>query len=120
MKKKIDSEIIKSNIPPEEINNGKEKFQVEIIKQNNKNENQNKNIISRDNSKNPNLFLNINSNAKNFDRNDSKKKNNIYPHKSYNNFEHINLSKFQSTEPMTKFQQENVTNIIMLYVAHSF
>ena len=35
----------------------------------------------------------------------------MYAHKSYNNFEHINLSKFQSTEPMSKFHNENETNI---------
>ena len=110
LKKKDDSEIIKSNIPPEVINNGKENFQVEIIKQNNKEDNQNKNFIPRENIKNPNLFLKINNNVKNNEIKESKKKK-IYPHKSYNNFEHINLSKFQSTEPMTKLQQENVTNI---------
>jgi hypothetical protein len=74
LKKKIDSEIIKSNIPPEVINNGKENFQVEIIKQNNKEDNQNKNFIPRENIKNPNLFLKINNNVKNNEIKESKKK----------------------------------------------
>ena len=63
LKKKDDSEIIKSNIPPEIINNVNENYQIEITKQNNKDDSQNKKIISRD-SKNPNV-LNINNYVKN-------------------------------------------------------
>jgi archaellin len=63
LKKKDDSEIIKSNIPPEIINNVNENYQIEITKQNNKDVSQNKKIISRD-SKNPNV-LNINNYVKN-------------------------------------------------------
>ena len=51
LKKKDDSEIIKSNIPIEIINNGNENYQVEITKQNNKEEFQNKNIINQDSKK---------------------------------------------------------------------
>ena len=113
LKKKDDSEIIKSNIPPEIINNVNENYQIEITKQNNKDVSQNKKIISRD-SKKPNV-LNINNYVKNSyvkEKNEKNiKKQNVCPHKSYNNFEHINLSKFQSTEPMAKFHQENQTNI---------
>ena len=71
LKKKDDSEIIKSNIPIEIINNGNENYQVEITKQNNKEEFQNKNIITRD-SKKPSV-LNINNYVKNSDENSKKK-----------------------------------------------
>ena len=72
LKKKDDSEIIKSNIPIEIINNGNENYQVEITKQNNKEEFQNKNIINQD-SKKPSV-LNINNYVKNSDENSKKKK----------------------------------------------
>ena len=71
LKKKDDSEIIKSNIPIEIINNGNENYQVEITKQNNKEEFQNKNIINQD-SKKPSV-LNINNYVKNSDENSKKK-----------------------------------------------
>ena len=44
LKKKDDSEIIKSNIPPEIINNVNENYQIEITKQNNKDVSQNKKL----------------------------------------------------------------------------
>ena len=67
LKKKDDSEIIKSNIPIEIINNGNENYQVEITKQNNKEEFQNKNIINQDSKKQ--IILNINNNVKNSNKN---------------------------------------------------
>ena len=78
IKKKDDSEIIKSNIPIEIINNGNENYQVEITKQNNKEEFQNKNIINQD-SKKPSV-LNINNYVKNSDENSKKKKSTLINH----------------------------------------
>ena len=119
LKKKDDNEIIKCNIPTVEINNG-QNIQVNIIKTenqlNNKKEikeieeyNKKSQFNNRQSAKQNNIIT-LNKFNKNSILKDRKEKQKI--HKSYNNLEHINLSKLHlNEEPILKIK-ENETNIL--------
>ena len=126
-KKKDDNELFKYNISTKEIHNGN------IIEENiNKNNNEINNkiieikekkeikdnkeykekLIKERRSEKHNHILSLNKvNKTSFIKEKRQKKKVHFPHKSYNNFKHLNLSRLQSPEIIVK-TNENKTNII--------